>query len=110
MDTFFLPPSCSQPKPLCPLTNNTHESALLAAEPPNWATASNGAHQHSKLTIVNPPKSTAFPVAAVGTELLDDTNRSIGQTYCFETAGDGPYVAAGIVACNRIVVANTLCT
>ena len=48
MDTFSLPPpSCSRPKPLCPLTNNTHASNNVAAELPNSATASNGAHQRS---------------------------------------------------------------
>jgi hypothetical protein len=33
---------------------------------------------------------TAFLFAAAGTEPPDDANRSIGQTYCIGTAGDGP--------------------
>ncbi len=33
---------------------------------------------------------TAFLLAAAGTEPPDDANRSIGQTYCIRTAGDGP--------------------
>ena len=52
---------------------------------------------------------TAFPAAAAVTELLDDVNRSIGRTYCVGTAENGPYLAAGIVACNRIVTIDTLC-
>jgi hypothetical protein len=50
---------------------------------------------------------TLFPAATVVTELPDDINRSIGWTYCVGTAGtagDGPYAAVGIVACNRVVV------
>ena len=53
---------------------------------------------------------TAFPAAAAETELPDDANRPIGQTYCIGTTGDGPYAAVGIVACNRIVVVDVLCT
>ena len=40
---------------------------------------------------------TAFLTAAAGTERHDDANRSIGETYCVGTAGNGPYAAAGIV-------------
>jgi len=54
---------------------------------------------------------TAFPAATVVTELLpDDVNRPIGQTYCIGTAGDGPHVAVGIVACNRIIHIDASCT
>jgi hypothetical protein len=53
---------------------------------------------------------TAFPTADAVTELLDDVNRSIGRTYCFGTVGDGPYAAAGIVACNPIVAVDATCT
>ncbi len=54
---------------------------------------------------------TAFPAADAVTELLDDVNRwSIGWTYCVGTAGDGPYAAAGIVACNPIVAVDATCT
>jgi len=84
---------------------------------PNSATASNGAHRSRKLTVVDPPNGlrathvpTAFPAAAAVTELPDDVNRSIGRTYCVGTAGDGPYVAAGIVACNRIIAVDASCT
>ncbi len=52
----------------------------------------------------------AFLAAAAETEKKDDDNRSIGRNYCIGTAADGPYVAAGIVVCNHIVVVNTLCT
>jgi hypothetical protein len=71
----------------------------------------------AKLPLSTPPNGlcvahvpTAFPaVAAVAavTELPDDVNMSIGRTYCVGTAGDGPYAAAGIVACNRIIVVAT---
>jgi hypothetical protein len=53
---------------------------------------------------------TAFLTAAAGTKLLDDADRSIGQTYCVGTAGDGPYAAAGIIACNHTVVFDASCT
>ena len=50
------------------------------------------------------------PTTAGGTELPDDAIRPTGQTYCIGTAKVGPYVAAGIVACTRIVLINALCT
>ena len=53
---------------------------------------------------------TAFFTAAAVTELPDDVNRSIGRTYCVGTAENGPYLAAGIVACNRIVAVDASCT
>jgi hypothetical protein len=60
---------------------------------------------------------TAFPAAAAAaaaaaavTELPDDVNRSIGRSFCVRAAGDGPYAAAGIIACNRIVVVDMSCT
>jgi hypothetical protein len=42
----------------------------------------------------------AFLAPTAETEKQDDNNRSIGRNYCIGTAADGPYVAAGIVACN----------
>ncbi len=62
------------------------------------------------MASVPPYVPTAFPAAAAVTELPDDVNRSIGRTYCVGTAGDGPYVTAGIVACNHIVVVDESCT
>ena len=56
------------------------------------------------------PVPTAFPAAAAVTELPDDVNRSIGLTYFVGTARDGPYVAVGIVACNRIITVNASCS
>ncbi len=47
-----------------------------------------------------------FFAAAEKTEQQDDANNSIGGTYCIGTATDGPYVAAGIVTCNHIVIDN----
>jgi hypothetical protein len=47
--------------------------------------------------------------AAAVTVLPDDVKRPIGQTYCVGTAGDSPYAAAGILACNRIVDVDPLC-
>ncbi len=52
----------------------------------------------------------AFLAAAAETERQDDDNRSIGRNYCIRTAADGPYVAAGIIACNHIFVVDTSCT
>ncbi len=52
----------------------------------------------------------AFLAAAVETKKQDDDNGSIGRNYCIGTAADGLYVAAGIVACNHIVVVDTSCT
>jgi hypothetical protein len=52
----------------------------------------------------------AFLAAAAETKKQDDDNRSIGLNYCIGTAADGPYVAAGIVACNHTVVVDTSCT
>ncbi len=52
----------------------------------------------------------AFLAAAAETKQQEDDNRSIGRNYCIRTAADGPYVAAGIIACNHIFVVNTLCT
>ena len=54
-----------------------------------------------------------FPAAAATavTELPDDVD--IGPwdgPIASKTAGDGPYAAAGIVACNRIFAANASCT
>jgi hypothetical protein len=52
----------------------------------------------------------AFLAAAAETEQQDVDNRSIGRNYCIRTAADGPYVAAGIIACNHIIVVDTSCT
>ncbi len=121
MDTFSPPPLVCNQNPLHPLTNNTHESAPVAAEWPNSASAqnlhvaniSNAANQ----LLLTPPNclraahiSIALPTAAAETERQNNANRSIGRTYCIGTAADSPYTAAGIVACNRIVVVNAPCT
>jgi hypothetical protein len=52
----------------------------------------------------------AFLAAAMETKKQDNDNRSIGRNYCIRTAADGPYVAAGIVPCNHIIVVDTSCT
>ncbi len=54
--------------------------------------------------------STAFQAATVETKQLNDANRSIGWIYCIGTTADNPYVSAGIVACNHILIANALWT
>ena len=91
MCTFSLPPLAPHhhQNPCAPVTDITHASGIVAAQSPNSATATKGAHQHRKLTVVDPPNGiraahvpTAFPVAAMVTELPDDVNRPIGQTYC----------------------------
>ena len=91
MCTFSLPPLAPHhhQNPCAPVTDITHASGIVAAQSPNSATATKGAHQHRKLTVVDPPNGiraahvpTAFPVAAIVTELPDDVNRPIGQTYC----------------------------
>jgi hypothetical protein len=121
MDTFSPPPLVRNQNPLHPLTNNTHESVTAAAEWPNLASAWN-AHianigntaNRLLLTPLNCLRAAhiliALPTAAAETEQQDDANRSIGGTYCIGTATDGPYAAAGIAACNRIVVVDAPCT
>jgi hypothetical protein len=52
----------------------------------------------------------AFIAAAAETKQQDNDTRSIGRNYCIGTTADGPYVAAGIVVCNHIVVVDSLCT
>ncbi len=52
----------------------------------------------------------AFLAADKEIEQQDDDNRSIGRNYCIRTAADGPYVAAGIIVCNHIVIVDTSCT
>ncbi len=121
MDTVSpLPLVCDQ-NPLHPLTNNTHESAPVAAEWPNSA-SSRKAHvanigNAANQLLSTPPNhlraahiSIALPTAAAETEQQDDANRSIGRTYCIGTATDGPYTAVGIVACIRIIVVHASCT
>jgi hypothetical protein len=66
--------------------------------------------QPPKLPLHSAHVTTASPPLLQGTELPEDANRSIGWTYYVGTAGDGPYAAAGIVACNRIIIINVLCT
>jgi len=52
---------------------------------------------------------TAFLATAAGTEQRDASNRSIGHSKCVKTTGDASGEAAGIVACNRIIIADALC-
>ncbi len=52
----------------------------------------------------------AFLATAVETKQQDNANRSIGQTYCIGTTTHGPYAAAGIFACNHIVIVYALFT
>jgi hypothetical protein len=70
-----------------------------------------------KSTNFNPPNHlraihilTAFLEAAAETNQLDNSNRSIGQTYCIITTTEGLHAAAGTIACNHILIVNTLCT
>ncbi len=121
MDTFSPPPLVCNQNPLHPLTNNTHESAPVAAEWPNSASARNAhvakigdAANRLLSTLPNRLRAAhvliALPTAAAETKQQDDANRSIGWTYCIGTAADSPYVPVGIVACNCIVVINAPCT
>jgi hypothetical protein len=52
----------------------------------------------------------AFLANATETEQQNNDYRSIGWNYCIGTTTDGPYVAAGILACKHIIVVNALCT
>ena len=52
---------------------------------------------------------TAFLAAATGTKHRDASNMSIGCSECIETTRDAPDEAAGIVACNRVIVTDALC-
>jgi hypothetical protein len=72
------------------------DKTWLLLTPPN--------HLHAAHILI------AFLAAAAETEKKDDDNRSIGRNYCIGTTADSPYVAAGIVACNHIVVVDTSCT
>ena len=121
MDTVSpLPLVCDQ-NPLHPLSDNIYESVTAAAEWPNLAYArkvhvANIGNAANRLLWTPPNRLhaahilVALPTAAAETEQQDNANRSIGQTYCIGTAADSPYAAAGIVACNRIIVVNALCT
>ena len=121
MDTFSPPPLVRNQNPVHPLTNNTDERYKAVAEWPNLASVRN-AHIANISNAANrllstPPNclraahiSIALPTAASETEQQDDANRSIGRTYCIGTATNGPYAAAGIVPCNRIVVVDAPCT
>ena len=117
LDTFTTPPLPPLPPPSRPLNDNTRGGALPAAASPNLvalATVPQNMQNRPSMLIPNRLDAdhvpTAFLTAAAGTELPDDVNRSIGWTYCVGTAGDGPYAAAGIVACNRIVAVVASCT
>ncbi len=46
----------------------------------------------------------AIPTTTVGTELPDDANRSLRQTFCTGTAGDGPYAAEGILPATALLL------
>jgi hypothetical protein len=90
---------------------------MLALESAKLSGGLNVHVDNTKLTIVDPPNHLhaahiliAFLAAVAETKQQDNDNRSIGQNYCIGTAADGPYVAAGIVACNHIVVVGTSCT
>jgi len=85
MDTFSPPPSRFRPKLVHPLTDKP--MGAENAESLNMTTAPNGAHQHRKLTVVDPPNCClratnvqTFFLAAARTDLPDDANRSIGRT------------------------------
>jgi hypothetical protein len=114
---FFSPPSRSRPKPLRPLTSNTHGSRTVVVYCRIWPRLPTVPIDAANQPTVTPPNClcaahvpTAFPPVAVGTELPDDANRSVGQTYCIGIARDGPYTASRIVACNHIVVVDASCT
>jgi hypothetical protein len=102
---------------LPPINNTIVGSGMPQADLPNLASGGNMHVDNAKSTIVNPPDHLraahiliAFLAAATETEQQDDDKRSIGQNYCIRTAADSPYLAAGIIACNHIVVVDTLCT
>jgi hypothetical protein len=106
---------------LHPLTDNTLESAPVAAEWPNSASVRN-AHFANIGNAANQLLSTpsnclytahfsiALPTATAETEQQGDANRSIAWTYCIGTTTDGPYAAAGIIACNCIIISDAPCT
>jgi hypothetical protein len=121
MDTFSPPPRVHNQNPLHPLTNNTNESITATAEWPNLASARNTHIENigdaANQLLLTPPNCLraahiliALPTPAAETEQQDDANRSIGRTYCIVTTTDGPYAAAGIVACNHIIVVDAPCT
>jgi hypothetical protein len=53
----------------------------------------------SKASINRPGGRRPTMAAAAKTELQNNANRSIGQSYCTGFAGDGNSAAAGVVAC-----------
>jgi len=85
---FFSPPSCSQPKPLRPLTSNNHGSRTVVVCCQIWPRLPTVHIVAANRPSLSPPNRlcaahvpTAFPHAAVGTELPDDADRSVGKTY-----------------------------
>ncbi len=71
---------------------------------PNWLLLTPQNHLRATHILI------AFLAAATETEQQDDDNRSIGWNYCIGTTADGPYVAAGIVACEHIIVLDASCS
>ena len=117
--TLFLPPFSLPTKTLAPShqqhpckRNSDGGSAEIL--PPRPAVLINAANR----PLSTPPNGlrathvpTAFPTTAAVTKLPDDVNRSIEGTYCVRTLrGDSPYMAEGIVACNRIITGKASCT
>jgi hypothetical protein len=97
MDTFSHPSLAPDQNPL---TDNTHASATVVAEPPNLASACNvyitNIGDTANWPSLTPPNclraahiSIAFP-ASTETEQQEDANRSIGRTYCIGTTADSP--------------------
>ncbi len=116
-NNFSSPPLADNVPCLPPINNTIIGSVIPQADSPNSASGGNTHVDNAKLTVVDPPRSPprrpyliAFLAAAAETKQQDNDNRSIGWNYCIRTTADGPYMAAGIVACNHIIVVNTLCT
>ncbi len=110
-----LPPTPPSPPPLNPSTTTYMRASprwcQRSTRPqlptvPKKAAKQKAAHPQNHLRAANVP--TAFLIAAAGTERPDDANRSIGQTCCFGTTGNGPYGAEHIVACSHIVISSSL--
>jgi hypothetical protein len=116
-NSFSSPPLADNVPHLPPINNTIVGSDMPQADSPNSASGGNAHVDNAKLTVDDPPDHLhaghiliAFLAAAVETKQQDDDNRSIGRNYCIRTTADGPYMAAGIFACNHIVVVNTSCT
>ena len=118
--TLLRPPyPTPTPRPRCPSTKiyMSMRASLWRWERRIWPPRPTVPIDIANQPLSTPPNGlraahilTAFPAAAAVTELPDDVNRSIGRTFCVETAGDSPYVAVGIVTCNRIVTVDASCT